>query len=88
MVESMFQDATPMHPSFLVQNGSFQHVKNCCCLTYSDMINIEENLTFQKKQRLQRSNVIVKSTQIVSMIMDTHVLSKRRIWMTLSGLYK
>lgn len=62
--------------------------RNCCCLTCSDMMNIEQTLTFKEKQRLQRSDVMVKSTQILSLIMDTQVLSKRRIWMTLSGLHK
>ena len=62
--------------------------RNCCCLTCSDMMNVEQTLTFKEKQRLQRSDVMAKSTQSLSLTMDTQVLSRRRIWMTLSGLHK
>ena len=88
MAESMFPDATPMHSSFLVQNGSFKHVEKLLLSHLLRHDNIEGNLTFKEKQRLQRSDVIVKSTQILSLIINTQVLSRRRIWMTLSGLYK
>lgn len=46
-----------------------------------DMMNIgEENLTTKEKSGWKRSELTVKITQALSLIMATLVLSKRRTW--------